>query len=76
MMNCGSTRAARSYDVCTADMRMPPYKAKNWDLYAVSTLGLSATLGRTGLARRFLWLCKTPLMDRTYLVAFSCWEFS
>ncbi|KAK2783369.1 hypothetical protein FQN53_009260 [Emmonsiellopsis sp. PD_33] len=31
----------------TADMRMPAYKAKNWDLYAVSALGISVMVGST-----------------------------
>ena len=40
----------------TADMRMPVYKAKNWDLYAVGALTLSAVVGSMGLAGRFLWV--------------------
>jgi hypothetical protein len=34
----------------SADIRMPAYKAKNWDLYAISALGLSAVVGSTLLA--------------------------
>ena len=42
----------------TADMRMPAYKAKNWDLYLVSTLGLSAITGLTWVVARCLWLSR------------------
>lgn len=58
----------------TADMRMPAYKAKNWDLYAVSSLGLSAAVGSTWLVGHFLWFYKAHLMDRAQLVVSSCWQ--
>ncbi|CDM37607.1 CAZyme family GT1 [Penicillium roqueforti] len=37
----------------TADMRMSTFKARNWDLYAVSGLALSAVVGSMWLAGRF-----------------------
>ncbi|KAI9744831.1 MAG: hypothetical protein M1818_001756 [Claussenomyces sp. TS43310] len=46
----------------TADMRMPAYKAKNWDLYAVGALGLSALVGSTVFAGRLLWMHRASLI--------------
>lgn len=40
----------------TADMRMPAYKAKNWDLYAVCFLGVSGLVGSAWFAGRWLWM--------------------
>lgn len=48
----------------TADMRMPVYKARNWDLYAVCALGV----GVTSLAARVLWAFRAPLAERVMLV--------
>ncbi|RDW58209.1 glycosyltransferase family 1 protein [Coleophoma cylindrospora] len=39
----------------TADMRMPAYKAKNWDLMAVTGLGVGAMMGSTYLVSTLLW---------------------
>ena len=40
----------------TADMRMPAYKAKNWDLVAVSSLVLGLFGGASYYAARLAWL--------------------
>lgn len=40
----------------TADMRMPVWKAKNWDIWAVSLLGIGAVFGGLGIGGRMLWL--------------------
>ncbi|KAI9831668.1 MAG: hypothetical protein M1819_004734 [Sarea resinae] len=54
----------------TADMRMPAWKAKNWDLFAVGVLGLSVFVGSTVLAAHALWLHRVPLVERArWLVA-------
>lgn len=48
-------RELRPMHLQTADMRMPAYKAKNWDMYAVVTLGLVAVTGSTVFAGKLLW---------------------
>lgn len=47
----------------TADMRMPAWKAKNWDLWAVSILGVSATLLGLGIGGRILWVHRGILAE-------------
>ncbi|KAJ4241530.1 hypothetical protein NW757_012229 [Fusarium falciforme] len=39
----------------TADMRMSVWRAKNWDLWVVSLVGVSAVLGGLGMGGRMLW---------------------
>ncbi|KAI2631944.1 putative UDP-glucoronosyl and UDP-glucosyl transferase [Hypoxylon sp. NC1633] len=46
----------------TADMRMPAWKAKNWDLWAVSLLGVGAVLGGLGIGGQALWLRRGVLL--------------
>ena len=48
----------------TADMRMPAYKAKNWDLYAVCLFGASALVGSTWFAGRWVWMFRAPVVER------------
>lgn len=47
----------------TADMRMPAYKAKNWDLYAVSALGGVALVGSMWFAGRLAWMSRGSVID-------------
>lgn len=58
-------RELRPMHLQTADMRMPMYKAKNWDLYAFSLLGLSAMTGLTVVAGKFLWKHRVLLLETT-----------
>ncbi|KAL4752095.1 hypothetical protein BDW72DRAFT_192237 [Aspergillus terricola var. indicus] len=58
----------------TADMRMSAFKAKNWDLYAVSALALITFVGSTWLAGRFAWRFRGPAAGEVQSVALSCWE--
>ncbi|KAJ5783717.1 CAZyme family GT1 [Penicillium psychrosexuale] len=46
----------------TADMRMSTFKARNWDLYAVSGLALSAVVGSMWLAGRFALRYRGPVI--------------
>ncbi|OJJ34616.1 hypothetical protein ASPWEDRAFT_42591 [Aspergillus wentii DTO 134E9] len=39
----------------TADMRMPAYKAKNWDMYAVFAVGFAAMVASTAFGGKWLW---------------------
>jgi hypothetical protein len=48
-------KGLRPMHLQTADMRMSAFKAKNWDLYAVSVLALVTVVGSTWLAGRFAW---------------------
>jgi len=47
----------------TADMRMPAYKAKNWDLYAVSALGGLAFVGAMWYAGRLAWMSRASVLE-------------
>ncbi|ODM16058.1 hypothetical protein SI65_08492 [Aspergillus cristatus] len=47
----------------TADMRMPAYKAKNWDLYAVSALGGLAFVGSMWFAGRLAWMSRASVLE-------------
>lgn len=47
----------------TADMRMPKWKAKNWDLWAVSFLWLGALGGSLIYIGQTLWLHRRGLMS-------------
>lgn len=60
----GGGRELRPMHLQTADMRMPAYKAKNWDLYAVCFLGASVLMGSTLFAGRLLWMFRAPLAER------------
>lgn len=56
-------RELRPMHLQTADMRMPVYKAKNWDLYAVSFLGLAAVTGGTVVGSKLLWTNRASLLE-------------
>ncbi|KAL4765140.1 glycosyltransferase [Aspergillus foveolatus] len=58
----------------TADMRMSAFKAKNWDLYAVSALALVTVVGPTWLAGPFAWRFRGPVVGQVRAVAFSSGE--
>ena len=69
----GGSRESRPMHLQTADMRMPAYKAKNWDLYAVCFLGASVLMGSTWLAGRCLWSFRAPLAERVKLMVGEGW---
>jgi hypothetical protein len=48
----------------TADSRMSASKAKNWDMYAVCTLGLTAVMGSIGLGGNYLWRYRAHLVGQ------------
>ncbi|KAL9107657.1 MAG: hypothetical protein Q9227_007464 [Pyrenula ochraceoflavens] len=56
-------RELRPMHLQTADMRMPAYKAKNWDLMAVVTLGLAAATLSTGALGRLAWTHRAVFQD-------------
>lgn len=56
-------RELRPMHLQTADMRMPMYKAKNWDLYTVSLLGLAAVAGSTVVGGKLLWTHRAHLLE-------------
>lgn len=58
----------------TADMRMSAFKAKNWDIYAVSGLALAAVVGSTWLAGRFAWRYRGPVIGQFRSLALASWE--
>ncbi|RJE22910.1 UDP-glucosyl transferase [Aspergillus sclerotialis] len=64
----GGGRELRPMHLQTADMRMPAYKAKNWDLYAVCVLGTSVLMGSTWFAGRLLWTFRAPLVEQVQLM--------
>lgn len=47
----------------TAEIHMPVYKAKNWDLYAVCLLGASALVGSMWFTGRLLWMICAPMVE-------------
>ncbi|KAI5294640.1 hypothetical protein KEM55_006529 [Ascosphaera atra] len=47
----------------TADMRMPLYKARNWDLYAVCGLSAAGTLGAITFGLLSLWRTREVLAE-------------
>ncbi|KAH8736186.1 UDP-glucoronosyl and UDP-glucosyl transferase [Ilyonectria robusta] len=57
----------------TADMRMPAWKAKNWDLWAVSLLGMSAVFGGLGIGGRMLWFHRGGLIESVKALGNSEW---
>lgn len=58
----------------TADMRMSAFKAKNWDLYAVSGLALAAVVGSTWMAGHFVWRYRGPVIGQVRSIALANWE--
>lgn len=56
-------RESRPMHLQTADMRMPVYKARNWDLYAVSALGASVILESTWFIGRLVWISRGSLVE-------------
>lgn len=67
------SRELRPMHLQTADMRMPSYKAKNWDLYAICALGLTTMVGSTIFAGRMLWVFRGSLEEKGKLVANGAW---
>ncbi|KAG0160449.1 hypothetical protein PDIDSM_7978 [Penicillium digitatum] len=57
----------------TADMRISAFKAKNWDLYAVSGLALAAG-GSTWMAGHFAWRFRGPVIGQVRSTALAGWE--
>ncbi|KPM45188.1 hypothetical protein AK830_g1402 [Neonectria ditissima] len=58
----------------TADMRMPAWKAKNWDLMAVSLLGVGSVFAVLGYGGRVLWLHRGALVGLVQeLLGSSAW---
>lgn len=47
----------------TADMRMPAYKANNWDLYAVSAMGGVVLVGSMWFAGRLAWMSRGNVVE-------------
>ncbi|CAI7575831.1 unnamed protein product [Penicillium viridicatum] len=58
----------------TADMRMSAFKAKNWDLYAVSGLALAAVVGSTWMAGHFAWRYRGPVIGQVRSIVLASWE--
>ncbi|TQV96692.1 hypothetical protein V2A60_002924 [Cordyceps javanica] len=58
----------------TADMRMPAYKAKNWDLYAVGALSSAAIMYSTWLAARSAWVYRDILARQAQALSAGGWE--
>ncbi|RHZ52669.1 glycosyltransferase family 1 protein [Aspergillus thermomutatus] len=58
-------RETRPMHLQTADMRMPVYKAKNWDLMAVSGLVMGFLGGGTYYAARLAWVHRQAI--RTFV---------
>ena len=58
----------------TADMRMSAFKAKNWDLYAVSGLALAAVVGSTWMAGHFAWQYRGPVIGQVRSIVLASWE--
>ena len=56
-------RELRPMHLQTADMRMPVYKARNWDMYAVCALGVSVVVGGMGFLGRTAWVSRGELRD-------------
>ncbi|KZF20983.1 glycosyltransferase family 1 protein [Xylona heveae TC161] len=56
-------REIRPMHLQTADMRMPAYKAKNWDMYAACALGLTAVVGSTIFGSQLLWTHRASLIE-------------
>lgn len=57
-------RELRPMHLQTADMRMPAYKAKNWDLYAIGVLALSTLVGTMGVTGHLMWFHRGPVLER------------
>ncbi|PWY89150.1 putative UDP-glucoronosyl and UDP-glucosyl transferase [Aspergillus heteromorphus CBS 117.55] len=51
----GEGSEPRPMHLQTADVRMPAYKARNWDLMAVAAMALAGGLGAMGFFGRMLW---------------------
>ncbi|KAJ5202359.1 hypothetical protein N7449_004438 [Penicillium cf. viridicatum] len=58
----------------TADMRMSAFRAKNWDLYAVSGLTLAAVVGSTWMVSHFVWQYRGPVIEQVQSIALAGWE--
>lgn len=59
----------------TADMRMPAYKAKNWDLYALGLLSLAGFVCLTGMMCRLMWSYRGSMIARFHKVAITSWTW-
>ena len=67
-------KVLRPMHLQTADMRMPFWKAKNWDLHFVSGLALSFFLGSTGLSAYYAWRFRGPLIGQVHSLVHTAWE--
>lgn len=68
-------RELRPMHLQTADMRMPAYKAKNWDLYAIGVLALSTLVGTMGIAGHLIWIHRGRVSERARGTVFGTYRF-
>ncbi|KAH0337689.1 UDP-glucoronosyl and UDP-glucosyl transferase, partial [Aureobasidium melanogenum] len=59
----------------TADMRMPAYKAKNWDLYAIGVLSIVGFVGLSGLTGRLVWSRRNWMSTNLRATAPDSWSW-
>ncbi|KAH0170965.1 UDP-glucoronosyl and UDP-glucosyl transferase, partial [Aureobasidium melanogenum] len=59
----------------TADMRMPAYKAKNWDLFAIGVLSIVGSVGLTGLMGKLVWSRRDLMSTKLPTTALSSWTW-
>lgn len=59
----------------TADSRMSAaFKANNWDMYAVRTLGLTAVMGSIGLGGNYLWRYRAHSVGQAMSLVVGVWR--
>ncbi|CAI7646045.1 unnamed protein product [Penicillium pancosmium] len=59
----------------TADSRMSAWKANNWDLWTVSTLGLVVVIGTMGFVTNYFWMYRQPTFGKLYALILGGWRF-
>ncbi|KAG9681483.1 UDP-glucoronosyl and UDP-glucosyl transferase, partial [Aureobasidium melanogenum] len=69
------TRELRPMHLQTADMRMPTYKAKNWDLYAIGVLSIVGFVGLSGLIGRLAWSHRDLIQVKLKATALGSWSW-
>ncbi|KAH0055904.1 UDP-glucoronosyl and UDP-glucosyl transferase, partial [Aureobasidium melanogenum] len=69
------TRELRPMHLQTADMRMPTYKAKNWDLYAIGVLSIVGFVGLSGLSGRLVWSHRDLIAVKSQVIILSSWTW-
>lgn len=69
------TRELRHMHLQTADMRMPAYKAKNWDLYALGLLSLAGFVCLTGVTGSLMWSYRDSTNARFHKAALTSWTW-